>query len=101
MSDNDKKSVLDGAAVGHIAKLARLSISESDSKEYAVELTNVLNHFEQISKIDTKGIEPLVTPTNISQFWRQDEVKQTLSATEIIENAPQKTGHLFTVPPVV
>lgn len=92
---------IDMTTVSHIAKLARLSISEQEAQDYAAQLANVLNHFEQISKIDTKGVEPLITPTEIDQFWRKDEVKQDFKVDAILENAPQKTGNLFTVPPVV
>jgi aspartyl-tRNA(Asn)/glutamyl-tRNA(Gln) amidotransferase subunit C len=93
--------MIDQKTISHIAKLARLYITDEEAKLYGEQLSKVLGQFEQISKVDTTQIEPLVTPTDIESFWREDQVKKELSAEEIVENAPQKTGNLFTVPPVV
>lgn len=93
--------MIDKKTIEHIAKLARLRISDSDAQLYGEQLSKVLGHFEQIAKVKTDGIEPLVTPTDVKSFWRQDIAKKELSAEEIVANAPQKTGNLFTVPPVV
>jgi aspartyl-tRNA(Asn)/glutamyl-tRNA(Gln) amidotransferase subunit C len=93
--------MIDQKTIAHIAKLARLYITDEEAKLYGEQLSKVLGQFEQISKVDTTQIEPLVTPTDIESFWREDQVKKELSAEEIVENAPQKTGNLFTVPPVV
>lgn len=93
--------MLDPKNVEHIAKLARLAISEKEASEYSEHLSKVLKYFEQISKVETKGVEPLVTPSDIESFWREDVVVKELSAEQIVANAPQKMGNLFTVPPVV
>ncbi len=93
--------MIDAKALEHIANLARLHVTESEAQEFAAQLSKALGYFEQISKVDTKGVEPLVTPSEMQAFWRPDEVKKELSAEEIVANAPAKTGNLFTVPPVV
>ena len=93
--------MIDEKTIIHIAKLARLSITPEEAKEYGEQLTKVLGHFQQISKIDTKNIEPLVTPSEINFYTRADEAKQETTAGEILENAPDKAGNLFKVPPVV
>ncbi len=68
---------------------------------YGDQLTKVLSHFQKIAKIDTTGIEPLVTPTDIEIYLRPDEVKKENVAEEMVANAPEKAGNLFKVPPVV
>ena len=93
--------MVDPKAIAHIAKLARLYVSEADAQEYSEQLSKMLGYFEQISKVDTTGIEPLVTPSDVSSFWREDVVKNENTAAEMVANAPEKTGNLFTVPPVV
>lgn len=93
--------MIDKKTIEHIAKLARLNITEEEALEYSSQLAKALNHFEQISKINTAGIEPLVTPTEIEAFWREDVVKQDFTAEEMTANAPDKAGNLFKVPPVV
>ena len=93
--------MIDQKTIAHIAKLARLYVTDEEAKLYGEQLSKVLGQFEQISKVDTSNIEPLVTPTDMESFWREDQVKKEVTAEEIVANAPQKTGHLFTVPPVV
>ena len=93
--------MIDQKTIAHIAKLARLHVSDQAAKAYSEQLSKVLEYFEQISKVKTDGVEPLVTPTDVHSFWRADVAKKELSAEEIVANAPQKTGNLFTVPPVV
>lgn len=93
--------MIDQKTIERIAKLARLKINEQEAAEYGQQLAKVLNHFQQINKIDTAGVEPLVTPTDIEIFHRNDEVRKDFSATEMVANAPEKAGQLFKVPPVV
>lgn len=93
--------MIDQKTIQHIAKLARLKVSPEDATEYGDQLTKVLNYFQQISKINTEGVEPLVTPSEIDFFTREDEPKISLSTEEMLANAPDKAGNLFKVPPVV
>lgn len=93
--------MIDPKTIEHIAKLARLKISEKEATEYSDQLSKALGYFEQISKVETKGVEPLVTPSEMQPYWREDEAKQELSPEEITANAPDKSGFLFRVPPVV
>lgn len=93
--------MLDPKAIAHIAHLAKLHVSESEAQAFAAQLSKVLGYFEEISKVNTEGVEPLVTPSEVEAFWREDHVIKELTAEEIVANAPVKTGHLFTVPPVV
>jgi aspartyl-tRNA(Asn)/glutamyl-tRNA(Gln) amidotransferase subunit C len=90
------------AEVSRVAHLARLSLSAEETKKLAEQLSSVLKHFEHVSKIKTDGVEPLVTPTDIEQFWREDRVEATPAASEAaMQNAPEGVGNLFKVPPVV
>lgn len=93
--------MIDKKTIEHIAKLARLEITEAEASEYSQQLGKALNHFEQISKINTEGVEPLVTPAEIEVYWREDEARQEFSPEEMTSNAPSKAGNLFKVPPVV
>jgi len=95
------KTKVDTQTIEHMAKLARLELTEAQATQYSQQLSEILGHFEQISKVDTKGVEPLVTPSEIENFWREDEVKKENTADEMTRNAPSRTGHLFKVPPVV
>ena len=93
--------MIDQKTIEHIAKLARLKINSDEVEQYGQQLTKVLNHFQQITKINTIGIQPLVTPTEMDFYSRTDEVSKTYTSEEMISNAPAKAGLLFKVPPVV
>ena len=93
--------MIDKKTIEHIAKLARLHITEEEAQEYSTQLAKALGHFEQISKVDTSGVEPLVTPTEMDAYWREDVALQEYSAEEMTANAPDRAGNLFKVPPVV
>lgn len=83
------------------AKLARLSITSDEAKKMASQLTAILGHFEHVSKVGTEGVEPLVTPTDIEAFWREDKMQNWENAEVAMKNAPEAVGNLFKVPPVV
>lgn len=85
--------------VKRIADLSRLELSSEEIADYTKQLSAILQHFEELNQLDTKGIEPLVTPTPIESYMQEDAVKQT--AQELLSNAPDKSGNLYKVPPVV
>lgn len=93
--------MIDQKTIEHIAKLARLKVSPEEATEYGEQLTKVLAHFQQISKLNTDNVEPLVTPSEIEFYLREDEAKAPLQTEELLKNAPEKAGNLFKVPPVV
>lgn len=93
--------MIDQKIISHIAQLSKLSLAEKEREEFGAQLSKVLAYFEQISQVDTKNVRPLVTPTEMTNHWRDDAVIKLTTVEEIMENAPDKTGHLFTVPPVV
>lgn len=96
-------------SVENVAKLARLKLSEEEISDAREQLSAVLQSFEQIAKIDTDGIAPLITPTEMASTLREDNPKpnashpgaDTLLVDKILESAPEKSGRLFRVPPVV
>lgn len=93
--------MIDLKTIQHIAQLARLQVNNQQAEEFAQQLTKILDHFNQISNLPTNGVEPLVTPTQIENFWREDEVKKDFTSEEMVANAPSRQGQLFKVPPVV
>lgn len=93
--------MLNKEAVLKVARLAKLNISEQEAQDYQKQLEKVLENFQKIAQVNTDGVSPLITPTPIELFLREDEVVQTVSAEEIIQCAPEAKGNLFKVPPVV
>ena len=87
--------------VKKVGELARLHIQPEEEAKYQSQLSAIFKYFEDVAQIDTNGIEPLVTPSEIEQVWRADEKKIELTTEEALANAPEKSGQLFRVPPVV
>lgn len=87
--------------VQHVAKLARLKLTEAEIADCAKVLSAVLENFEQIAGVDTQDIHPLVSPTEISPSFREDLAERTIDSDDLLDNAPEKSGRLFKVPPVV
>lgn len=92
---------MDSDSIKKTAQLAKLALSDKELAEVTEQLSLILKHFEKISEISTEDIEPLLTPTEIESFWREDVVQQDLTADEVLQNAPSSQGQLFKVPPVV
>ena len=84
-----------------ISNLARLELSESEVEAYAQQLTATLENFNQIANLDTKDVEPLLTPSEITPHLRTDTAVAGPGAEKVLANAPDKSGNLFKVPPVV
>ncbi len=78
--------------IQHIAKLARLSISEDEFKKYSGELSSILDYIEKLKKVDVKRVQPTSHPREIKNVFREDEAKKQDRETvkKLIEAAPDK-----------
>lgn len=97
MSKSEKLSL---ETVKKVSQLARLKLADAELASIQTQLSAVLENFEQISNVNTNGVVPLVTPTEIAQSMRPDAV-ESFDTEKIMANAPEKSGRLFKVPPVV
>jgi aspartyl-tRNA(Asn)/glutamyl-tRNA(Gln) amidotransferase subunit C len=95
------KPVISEAELKKVARLARLELRQEEMQVYPKQFAAILEYFEQIAKIDTKNVEPLVTPTDMEQQLRADAVKGWENTDLALANAPERSGNLFKVPPVV
>ncbi|MCB0410913.1 MAG: Asp-tRNA(Asn)/Glu-tRNA(Gln) amidotransferase subunit GatC [Bdellovibrionales bacterium] len=84
-----------------VAHLARLQMSEAELKECTSQLQSVFENFQRIQKVNTEGVEPLVTPTDMEVLYREDLVEKFDGISEALDQAPEKMGNLYKVPPVV
>lgn len=87
--------------VKHVAGLARLDPTEADLEVYTEQLQKVLTHVEQISKLDTTGVEPTTHAVTIKGPMREDVVGGSLTQEEALANAPASDEGCFKVPKVI
>jgi aspartyl-tRNA(Asn)/glutamyl-tRNA(Gln) amidotransferase subunit C len=92
---------IDEAQVRHIAKLARLNLSDDEVRLFSRQLADILNHFRQLEAIDTEGVEPLEHPSALTDVARDDELGECFDAETALANAPEREGLFFRTPPVI
>jgi aspartyl-tRNA(Asn)/glutamyl-tRNA(Gln) amidotransferase subunit C len=86
------------AEVEHIARLARLSLSEDEKERYARQLSAILDYAAQLTELDVEDIPPTATVLSIHSVMREgDEVHEGLSRTDALRNAPETDGTSFIV----
>ena len=87
--------------VEHIAELARLALSEEELALYQEQLSDILEHFEQLQELDTEAIEPMATVLRLSSVMRPDEARPPFQRDDILANAPDAERGCFGVPAVL
>ena len=85
----------------HIARLARLGLTESEVDRMGAQLSNILENFEVLKRVDTTDVPPTAQPIALQNVMRGDEVAPSLSVSEVLANAPQQEGDFFRVRPVL
>lgn len=86
--------------VEHVAKLARLALSDEEKKLYTEQLGKIIAFFDQLKAIDTTGLEPLAHPLPLVNVLREDETHKPLGHDILLENAPDKEKAYFRVPKI-
>lgn len=61
--------------IEHVAKLARLELTEEEITKYGEQLSGVLSYIDQLREVETAGIEPTAQVTGLENAWREDVVK--------------------------
>lgn len=87
--------------INYLAKLSKLKIHPNEYENYENELNKILDLMEQLKCIDTKNIEPMAHPLNLSQRLREDEITETDESNRFQSIAPKVEDHLYLVPKVI
>lgn len=87
--------------VRHIAKLARIAMSEEELEKLVPELNNILGWVEQLGEVDTDGVEPLTAVIDQKLRLRDDVVNDGNIRDDILANAPEAQHGFFAVPKVI
>lgn len=87
--------------VRHIAKLARIAMTDEELERFVPELNNILGWVDQLGEVDTDGIEPLATVIDQKLRLRDDVVDDGEVRDEVLANAPDAQHGFFAVPKVI
>jgi aspartyl-tRNA(Asn)/glutamyl-tRNA(Gln) amidotransferase subunit C len=90
--------VIDRDQVLHVARLARLRLSEAEIERMARELSGVLGHIEKISELNLAGVEPTSHVVELENVLRADEPRPSWPRERVLEGAPDVAQGGFRVP---
>ncbi len=85
----------------HIARLARVGLTEFEIDRLSEQLSHLLEKFEILQQVDTSGVPPTAQSIDLQSVMRDDEVASSLPADDILANAPRREGEFFRVKPVL
>ena len=81
----------------HIARLARLGLTEEDVDKFQEQLSNILENFDILQQVDTTDVLPTAQSLALQNVMRDDAVTPSLAPEEILANAPRREGDCFRV----
>jgi len=91
---------IDNSVVKKIANLSKINLSDKELENFKHELNKILDWVDDLKKVDTKMVEPMLSVFNENMKMRDDKVEQT-KTNEILSNAPEKKENFFVVPKVI
>jgi aspartyl-tRNA(Asn)/glutamyl-tRNA(Gln) amidotransferase subunit C len=83
----------------HVARLARLELSEAEVERFGEQLSAILDAVSKVQELDLADVPPTSHPLEVVNVWRDDEPRPSLPVEEALANAPDRAGDLFRVPP--
>lgn len=86
--------------VEHVAKLARLEITEEEKEKFSKQLGDVLMYVEQMNEVDTSDVKPLSHVVDFNNVMREDEIRYDCTKEELLKNAPEEENGFFKVPKI-
>ena len=87
--------------VRKLALLARLELSDAEVQLLGPQIERILDFVDQLSELDTDGIEPMTTALDVVNRWAPDQLHQSLAVEEALAAAPRRDESCFLVPPVL
>ncbi|HEX9189458.1 MAG TPA: Asp-tRNA(Asn)/Glu-tRNA(Gln) amidotransferase subunit GatC [Vicinamibacteria bacterium] len=88
------------ATVEHVARLARLSLTEEERETFARQLDEILAWAESLQALDVEDVPPMSHPRD-DRALRDDEARESLPREQALDGAPDTAGGLFRVPRVI
>jgi len=97
----DGSAALTRADVEHVARLARLALTDDEVERLTGELAAVLDHAADVAALDLDGVPPTAHPLPLRNVLRADEVRPSLERDEVLAGAPAAEDGRFRVPRIM
>ena len=88
-------------SIEHLARLARLALTEDEKPLYRDQLVNILRYMETLNELDTTGIVPTSHVISLCNVLREDTASASLLREEALGNAPDRTETFYRVPKII
>lgn len=85
----------------HIATLCRLGVTEADVDKFREQLSNIMENFDALQKVDTTDVPPTAQSIPLQSVMRTDEIAPSLHQEDVLANAPRREGDFFRVKAVL
>jgi aspartyl-tRNA(Asn)/glutamyl-tRNA(Gln) amidotransferase subunit C len=89
------------ADVEHVARLARLELSEQEKSLFAGQMGAILGYVEKLKGLNTDGIVPTSHAVPMENAFREDAVRPSIGIDKALANAPDRAGSFYRVPKVI
>jgi aspartyl-tRNA(Asn)/glutamyl-tRNA(Gln) amidotransferase subunit C len=83
----------------HVARLARLALTDDEIERLTEELAAILDAVGVVAELDLTDVPPTSHPLDLVNVWDEDEPRDSLLLDDVFANAPDRDGDLFRVPP--
>lgn len=87
--------------VRYVARLARLRFKDEELDRYAEQLSTIINHVGKIGELDLEAVAPTSRVIHLSNIFREDEVRPSVSQEDALKNGPDVEDGAFRVPPIL
>lgn len=87
--------------INYVTKLARIGLTDSEKERFAKDLFAILSYIDKLNQLDTRQVPPTSHVIGLQNVFRKDEVLDSLTTDQALDNAPMKNGAFFKVPRVL
>ncbi|HEU5083537.1 MAG TPA: Asp-tRNA(Asn)/Glu-tRNA(Gln) amidotransferase subunit GatC [Acidimicrobiales bacterium] len=101
MADTSTDAPISRDEVAHVARLARLTLTDDELDLFTGQLASILDHAADVEALDLHDVPPTSHPYPLENVVRADEVRPCLDRDEVLAEAPAAEAGMFRVPPVL
>lgn len=88
--DRATSSVISRRQVEHVAKLARIELTDEEKQLFTEQLSTIIDYFRVLDEADTRNVPPMLSVLDLANVWRPDIPKPSLSVDEVLSNVHRK-----------
>lgn len=92
---------LSTSEVEHVARLARLELSDEEKERFTHQLNDILQYVEKLKELNTEGVEPTAHAIPLQNIFREDQVRPSMDREAVLSNAPDREDVFFKVPQIM